>query len=68
LTLAYWFAEHEAGGLPVERAALGAADLSAMNLGGGQWSWLVRRDGRDVAEGIAASLAEAQQAAEAAAR
>jgi hypothetical protein len=28
LTLAYWFTQHEKGGFPVERAALGSCDLS----------------------------------------
>jgi hypothetical protein len=55
------------GGVETWLTALGAYDLSAMNLGGGRWSWLVRRGGLDIVEGRADSLAEAQQAAEAAA-
>jgi hypothetical protein len=54
------------GGVETWLTALGVYDLSAMNLGGGRWSWLVRRGGLDIVEGRADSLAEAQQAAEAA--
>ena len=63
---ARWSTQHEAGGLPVHRAALGDCDLSVLYIGTG-WSWLVRRDGRDVAEGLAATLGEAQEQAEASA-
>jgi hypothetical protein len=55
------------GGFETWLTALGAYNLSAMPLGDGQWSWLVRRGGLDIVEGRADSLAEAQQAAEAAA-
>jgi hypothetical protein len=54
------------GGFETWLTRIGAYDLSTMNLGGGQSSWLVRRDGLDIVEGRAGSLAEAQQAAEAA--
>jgi hypothetical protein len=54
------------GGFETWLTALGAYDLSAMNLGDGQWSWLVRRGSLGIVEGRADSLAEAQQAAEAA--
>jgi hypothetical protein len=66
LTRAYWFTRHEHGGFPTERAAFGDCDLSVIYIGSG-WSWLVRRDGADIAEGTADNLAAAQQAAEAAA-
>jgi hypothetical protein len=46
---AYWFTQREAGGFPVERAVLGAWDVSVLHVAG-EWQWLVRRDGRDVAE------------------
>jgi len=46
----------------VHCAALGDCDLSVLYIGTG-WSWLVRRDGRDVAE----SSGEAQEQAEASA-
>jgi hypothetical protein len=59
-----WFCQQ--GRVETWLTALGAYDLSAMNLGDGQWSWLVRRGGLDIIEGRADSLAEAQQAAEAA--
>jgi hypothetical protein len=48
---AYWFTQHEQGGFRVRCAALGDADLSVMPLGHGRWSWLLRRDGADIAEG-----------------
>jgi hypothetical protein len=38
------------GGFPVERAALGACELSALHIDG-EWQWLVRQEGRDVTEG-----------------
>ena len=42
--------------------ALGGCDLSVAFIGG-EWLWLIRREGRDVAEGAArASLAAKQQA------
>jgi hypothetical protein len=62
---AHWISDTFSG-VPVQRAALGEADLSVMRIGP-RWSWLVRRDGAEVAEGAADNLAAAQQAAEAAA-
>jgi hypothetical protein len=49
MALAHWFTQHEEGGLPVERAALGSCDLSLLHVGGEWQWWLVRQAGRDVA-------------------
>lgn len=65
-TLAHWFTQHEQGGFPVERAALGSCELSAMHIAG-EWQWLVRHEGRDVAEGAAITADEAKRQAEEAA-
>jgi len=64
--IAQWFTQHEHGGFPIERAVLGSCDLSMLHIGG-EWQWLVRLDGRDVAEGAACTAVDAQRAAEAAA-
>lgn len=64
MALAHWFTQHKHGGFPVERAALGSCDLSMLHIGG-EWQWLVRRDGRDVAEGAARAASDAQRQAEA---
>ena len=64
--IAQWFTLHEHGGFPNERAVLGSCDLSMLHIGG-EWQWLVRLDGRDVAEGAACTAVDAQRAAEAAA-
>jgi hypothetical protein len=64
MTRAYWFTHREAGGFPVERAVLGDCDLSVLHVGG-EWQWLVRREGRDVAEGAARSADDALHQAEA---
>jgi hypothetical protein len=64
MALTYWFTQHERGGFPVEKAALGSCDLSMMHIGG-EWQWLVRRAGRDVAEGASRAAADAQRQAEA---
>jgi hypothetical protein len=61
---AYWFTVREHGGFPVERAALGSCELSALHIGG-EWQWLVRQAGRDVAEGSAPSADDAKLEAEA---
>jgi len=66
MTLAHWFTQHEDGGFPVQRAALGSCDLSMMHIGG-EWQWLVCQAGCDVAEGAATAADEAQRQAEAAA-
>jgi hypothetical protein len=64
MTIAYWFTQYEAGGFPVDRAALGACDLSVLYVGG-EWQWLVRQAGRDVAEGAARNAVDARREAEA---
>lgn len=61
---ACWFTVREEGGFPVERAALGLCDLSILHVGG-EWQWLVRQGGRDVAEGAASSADNAKEEAEA---
>jgi hypothetical protein len=48
----------------VRRAALGDCDLSVLHVGC-EYHWLVRRDGRGVAEGAAPDLADARRPAEA---
>jgi hypothetical protein len=63
MTLAYWFTQHEEGGFPIERAALGSCDLSVLHVGG-EWQWLVRQAGRDVAEGAARADLDARRQAE----
>jgi hypothetical protein len=64
MTQAYWFTEHERGGFPVEKAALGLCDLSVLHAGG-EWRWLVQCKGRDVAEGAARAAVDAKRDAEA---
>jgi hypothetical protein len=61
---ACWFIHCEQGGFPVLRDAVGACDLSALYVGG-ERQWLVRREGRDIAEGAARSAADARRQAEA---
>jgi hypothetical protein len=41
-------------------AALGSCDLSVLHVSG-EWQWLVRQAGRDVAEGAARTFVDAQQ-------
>ena len=60
MTTACWFTHLESVGFPVERAALGTCDLSVVYVGG-EWQWLVRQAGRDVAEGAARTFVDAQQ-------
>ena len=62
--IAYWLTQQEHGGFPLERAALGSCDLSVLHIGG-EWQWLVRQAGRDVAEGAARDQTDAQRQAEA---
>jgi hypothetical protein len=64
MTLAHWFTAHEHGSFPFECAALGRCDLSVIHIGG-EWQWLVRRSGVDVAEGAARTAFEAREQAEA---
>ena len=63
LMLAHWFTQHEQGGFPIEKAALGSCDLSVLHVGG-NWEWLVRQDDRDVAEGTPRRLVDAKRQAE----
>jgi hypothetical protein len=58
------FTEYEPGSFPIERAALGDCDLSVLRIGV-KWHWLVRRAGRDVAEGAARADLQARERAEA---
>ena len=56
MTQAHWMTVEEHGtAAMVKRAAVAGYDLSVMWLDGAAY-WLVRRDGRDVAEGTASSL------------
>ena len=64
MTTAHWFTHREQGGFPVEKAALGPFDLSVLHVDG-EWQWLVRGHGRDVAEGGARRLCDARREAEA---
>jgi hypothetical protein len=61
--MAYWFTQYDLFGFPGELATLGDCDLSVMFVGG-NWEWLVRHDGRDVAEGSPRCSAAAKQQAE----
>jgi hypothetical protein len=63
MTQAHWFMHLEHGGFPIEKAALGSCDLSVLHVGG-EWEWLVRQDGRDLAEGAARSCIDAKRYAE----
>jgi hypothetical protein len=63
MTLAHQFTEYEEGSFPFECARLGSCKLSVLHVGG-EWMWLVRQAGRDVAEGAAPRLADAQREAE----
>jgi hypothetical protein len=62
-----WIAEVEYGGVMIERASVGGCDLEVMRVDD-KFRWLVRQDGRHVAENIAADLIEARHQAEAVAR
>jgi hypothetical protein len=64
MTAAYWYTHKEQGGFSIEKAALGPCDLSVLHVGG-NWEWLVRMGGSDVAEGTARQLADAKHQAEA---
>jgi hypothetical protein len=61
-----WFVTYE-GGFSIEWAAAADCDLSVMYSGDKGWSWLIRRNGVDIAEGTAGSVYEAREDAEAAA-
>jgi hypothetical protein len=49
---------------PAAPGALGSRDLSVLHIGG-EWLWLVRQAGRDVAEGAARTAIDARREAEA---
>jgi hypothetical protein len=63
MTQTDWSTHLEHGGFPIEKATLGSCDLPALHVGG-EWQWLVRQAGRDVAEGAALRLADAPSEAE----
>jgi hypothetical protein len=67
MTRAHWFTDYDGGGFPVEKAALGGCDLSVAHVGG-EWQWLVRCEGREVAAGGARGYLAARRQAEDAAR
>jgi hypothetical protein len=60
--MAHWFT-HREHGLSVERAVIADYDLSVMRVADAAY-WLVARDGRDVAEGEAATPERARWCAE----
>jgi hypothetical protein len=62
---AQWFTTDDHGLVPIERAVLGESELSVRYIGGGEWQWLVDRDGRAIAEGAASSAVDAREQAEA---
>ena len=64
--LADWHTRHDRNGFPLERATLGTFDL-AVAFVGGEWQWLLRGDGRDLAEGAERAELAAQLAVEQAA-
>jgi hypothetical protein len=59
-----WSIQNECGGFPVERAAIGAFRLLVL-YADGEWQWLVRQGGYDIAEGAARAARAARQQAEA---
>jgi hypothetical protein len=64
LSMLNWSIHNERGGFPVEGAAIGGFRLLVLYTDG-EWQWLVRRDGYDVAEGAARAARAARQQAEA---
>ena len=66
-SMAYWFAPRDHDELPAERAALGDCELAVMRIGG-EWEWLVMREGREIAAGAAVRHDDARMQAEAAAQ
>jgi hypothetical protein len=65
--MVYWRTQYDLFGFPVEQTTLGEFDLSVAFVGG-DWQWLVRREGGDVTEGSARSGRAAKQQAKDAAR
>ena len=51
--------------LPADDAGEGFAGRVDLGKGDGEWQWLVRQAGRDVAEGAAGAAADARREAEA---
>ena len=62
--MAQWVIHREPNGFPLERAQLGECDLCVAYVEG-EWQWLVRRDGHDLAEGTSRAAQAARQQAEA---
>jgi hypothetical protein len=65
--MARWFTQYELFGFPVELAEVGDCELRVCFVGG-EWQWLIRCEGQDVAEGAARTCLGAKQQAENAAR
>jgi hypothetical protein len=61
--MAHWFTQREHG-LSVQRAVVAEYELAVMHVDDAAY-WLVARNGRDVAEGEAATLERARWCAEA---
>ena len=61
--MAHWFTDYDGGGFPVEKAVIGDCDLSVAYIGG-EWQWLVKCRGREVAEGAARGYLAARRDAE----
>jgi hypothetical protein len=55
-----WFTQYDLFGFPADKATVGGCELSVAFVGG-QWQWLVRCEGRDVAERPARSGRGAKQ-------
>ena len=66
MAMARWFTAYEADGFPIECAALAGCGL-AVAFVAGEWQWLMRRDGCDVAKSSARACLAAKQQAEGAA-
>jgi hypothetical protein len=67
MTAAQWFTDYDRGGFPIEKATIDGCDLSVAYIGD-EWQWLVRCQGRDVAEGAPRGYLAARQHAEFAVR
>jgi hypothetical protein len=61
--MAHWFTDYDRSGFPIEKATIGDCDLSVAHVGG-EWQWLVKCHGREVAEGGARGYLAARQDAE----
>lgn len=58
-----WFCRRDPGGFAIWLAAIGPYDASIVHIGERRWSWLIRRDSRDIAEGTKDNLTDAKHAA-----